>query len=284
MPDRLDTELVRRGLVRSRRHARVAVEEGRVTVDGRQVQKASTPIDQTSDLTVRPDAEDPAYASRGGCKLAGALDVLDPLVVSGRRCLDAGASAGGFTDVLLRRGARTVVALDVGHGQLVADLRQDPRVVVRERTSVRGLEPEQIGGLVDLLVADLSFISLTTVLPSLVRLVDEGPPSGDLLLLVKPQFEVGRARLGRGGVVRDPALRALAVTGVARAAESLGLAVAAVTVSPLTGPAGNVEYFVWVRTGAFSSSRRWTEVEAERLVSGAARTLWLSRPGERLWS
>jgi 23S rRNA (cytidine1920-2'-O)/16S rRNA (cytidine1409-2'-O)-methyltransferase len=284
VPDRLDTELVRRGLVRSRRHARVAVEEGRVTVDGRQVQKASTPIDQTSDLTVRPDADDPTYASRGGCKLAGALDVLDPLVVSGRRCLDAGASAGGFTDVLLRRGARTVVALDVGHGQLVADLRQDPRVVVRERTSVRGLEPEQIGGLVDLLVADLSFISLTTVLPSLVRLVDEGPPSGDLLLLVKPQFEVGRARLGRGGVVRDPALRALAVTGVARAAESLGLAVAAVTVSPLTGPAGNVEYFVWVRTRAFSSSRRWTEVEAERLVSGAARTLWLSRPSERLWS
>lgn len=269
MPSRLDTELVRRGLVRSRRHARLAVEQGRVEVDGHLARKVSAPVQDSDELTVLADADDPDYASRGGYKLAGALDAFAPLglLVSERRCLDAGASAGGFTDVLLRRGARTVVAVDVGHDQLAAGLRADSRVVVREGISVRGLEPALVGGTVDLLVADLSFISLSTVLPSLVQLVDANSSGADLLLMVKPQFEVGRERLGHGGVVRDVSLRAAAVTGVARTAEALGCTVAAAIASGLPGPAGNVEFFVWVRTRE-PQGLGWTDEDAVRLVSG----------------
>lgn len=165
MSVRLDAELVRRGLVRSRGHAREAVEQGRVSVDGRTASKTSAPVHPDADVQVRADADDPGYVSRGGYKLAGALDVLQPLglEVAGRRCLDAGSSTGGFTDVLLRRGAREVVAVDVGSDQLVESLRMDPRVLAFEGVSVRGLEPAAVSGRVDLLVADLSFISLTTV-------------------------------------------------------------------------------------------------------------------------
>jgi 23S rRNA (cytidine1920-2'-O)/16S rRNA (cytidine1409-2'-O)-methyltransferase len=171
----------------------------------------------------------------------------DGLTVRGRRCLDAGASTGGFTDVLLRAGAAQVVAVDVGYGQLAWPLRTDARVVVHERTNVRTLTPEVIGGTVDLTVADLSFISLRLVLPALAACT---APGGDLALMVKPQFEVGRERVGSGGVVRDPALRAEAVLDVAAAALDLGLGVAGVTASPLPGPSGNVEFFVWFRRGA----------------------------------
>jgi 23S rRNA (cytidine1920-2'-O)/16S rRNA (cytidine1409-2'-O)-methyltransferase len=167
--------------------------------------------------------------------------------VAGRRCLDAGASTGGFTDVLLAAGAAEVVAVDVGYGQLDLRLRQDPRVRVLDRTNVRALDAEQVGGPVELTVADLSFISLRLVLPVLAGLTRD---DGDLVLLVKPQFEVGREAVGRGGVVRDPAARAAAVRGVAEAGAALGLGVAGICPSPLPGPAGNLELFLRLRADA----------------------------------
>jgi 23S rRNA (cytidine1920-2'-O)/16S rRNA (cytidine1409-2'-O)-methyltransferase len=246
---RLDAELVRRGLARSREQAVALIEAGRVDVRGARVRKAAAMVDPADPVRVR--GEDPAqdYVSRGGHKLAGALGAFTPrgLVVAGRRCLDAGASTGGFTDVLLRAGAAEVVAVDVGYGQLAWALRNDERVRVLERTNVRTLAPELIGGAVDLTVADLSFISLRLVLPALAGCTR---PDGDLALMVKPQFEVGRELVGAGGVVRDPALRADAVLAVAAAAAQLGYGVAGVVASPLPGPSGNVEFFVWLRREA----------------------------------
>jgi 23S rRNA (cytidine1920-2'-O)/16S rRNA (cytidine1409-2'-O)-methyltransferase len=236
---------VRRGLARSREHAAQLVADGRVSVSGAPATKPATAVEPDTPLLVRePAGED--YVSRGGHKLAGALDAFgyDP---AGRRALDAGASTGGFTDVLLRRGARSVVAVDVGYGQLAWSLRSDGRVTVVDRTNVRSLTPEQVGEPVDLVVADLSFIPLGLVLPALLAC---GADDVDLLPMVKPQFEVGRERLPAGGVVRDPALRAEAVRGVARRAQELGLGVQAVTASALPGPSGNVEYFLWLRRGA----------------------------------
>ncbi|MGN6606600.1 MAG: TlyA family RNA methyltransferase [Jatrophihabitans sp.] len=241
---RLDAELVRRGLARSREQAVELIAAGRVHVRGVAASKAATAVDPDTPLVVRADSDDPGFASRGGHKLAGALAALPDVRVAGRRCLDAGASTGGFTDVLLRGGARQVVAVDVGYGQLAWSLRSDERVVVHDRTNVRSLTPEAIDGTVELTVADLSFISLRLVLPALVACTD---PDGDLLPMVKPQFEVGRERLGSGGVVRDPAARADAVCAVAAAAAELGRPVTAVVRSPLPGPSGNVEFFVWLR-------------------------------------
>jgi 23S rRNA (cytidine1920-2'-O)/16S rRNA (cytidine1409-2'-O)-methyltransferase len=193
------------------------------------------------------DTGEPGYVSRGGRKLAGALAVFGPagLTVAGRACLDAGASTGGFTDVLLRAGAAHVVAADVGYGQLAWSLRTDPRVTVLDRVNVRTLE--QVTPVPGLVVADLSFISLTLVLPALVA---SAAPDADFVLLVKPQFEVGKGRVGAGGVVRDSADRADAVRTVAAAAGQLSLGVRGITASPLPGPAGNVEYFLWLRRGA----------------------------------
>lgn len=251
---RLDAELVRRRLARSREQAVELIAAGRVSVGGQRAAKAATQVETSAAIVVAADPEgaEPGYASRGGHKLAGALEAFgagpEPLRVAGRRALDAGASTGGFTDVLLRAGARQVVAVDVGYGQLVWELRNDPRVVVVDRTNVRELTVDQIGGApVELVVGDLSFISLTLVLPALVRCA---LPEADLALMVKPQFEVGRERLGAGGVVRDTALHAEAVRTVAAAAAGLGLGVRGVTASPLPGPSGNVEYFLWLRAGA----------------------------------
>ncbi len=243
---RLDAELVRRGMARSREHAATLIAEGRVLLKGSVAQKAAAMVDPADAVHVTEAAED-YYVSRGGHKLAGALEAFVPqgLAVAGRRCLDAGASTGGFTDVLLRNGVAQVVAVDVGYGQIAWSLRTDDRVVVMERTNVRTLTPEAIGGTVELTVADLSFISLKLVLPALAACTD-----GDLVLMVKPQFEVGKERVGSGGVVRDPELRAEAVFDVARAAFALGLGTAGVTVSPLPGPSGNVEFFVWLRRDA----------------------------------
>lgn len=244
---RLDAELVRRGLARSREQAAALITSGRVSVAGRVGVKPATAVEPSAGISVQGDPTD-AYASRGAHKLAGALDALRPGPrVRGRRCLDAGASTGGFTDVLLRRGAAHVVAVDVGYGQLDWRLRSDERVEVLDRTNVRTLTPEHIGGVVALTVADLSFISLTVVLPALTACTE---PTGDVLLMVKPQFEVGRHNLGSGGVVRDPGLRARAVREVADAAFRLGWGVAGVSASPLPGPSGNVEYFLWLRTDA----------------------------------
>ncbi|WP_027661455.1 TlyA family RNA methyltransferase [Salinispora fenicalii] len=246
---RLDAELVRRGLARSREQAAALVEAGRVQLRGVPARKVAAMVDPADPLLVT--GADPAseYVSRGGHKLAGALASFGPsgLTATGRRCLDAGASTGGFTDVLLRVGAAEVVAVDVGYGQLAWPLRNDERVRVFERTNVRTLTPAAIDGPVDLTVADLSFISLRLVLPALAACTR---PGGDLALMVKPQFEVGRDRVGAGGVVRDPALRAEAVLDVAGAAAQLGLGLADVCASPLPGPSGNVEFFVWLRRDA----------------------------------
>jgi 23S rRNA (cytidine1920-2'-O)/16S rRNA (cytidine1409-2'-O)-methyltransferase len=246
VPARLDSELVRRGLARSRRHAGELISAGRVSVDGVAALRSAVPLTGDQVVTVSIDGDDPGYASRAGHKLAGALDHWEPagLTVAGRRCLDAGASTGGFTDVLLRRGATTVVAVDVGHGQLREALRDDPRVDSREGINVRTLAPDDVRPAPDLVVADLSFISLTLVLPALAAVV---VPDGDLVVMVKPQFEVGRERLGSGGVVREPALRSEAVLAVARAGLGLGLRVVGVCASPLPGPSGNVEFFLWLR-------------------------------------
>jgi 23S rRNA (cytidine1920-2'-O)/16S rRNA (cytidine1409-2'-O)-methyltransferase len=243
---RLDAELVRRGLARSRTHAQELVSAGLVRVAGTVATKPSTGVDPATALEVVTTAGDD-YVSRGGLKLAGALDRLGGPPIEGRRCLDAGASTGGFTDVLLRRGARQVVAVDVGYGQLAWKLRTDPRVVVHDRTNVRQLDPDHIDGPVELTVADLSFISLRLVLPALTACTT---PSGDLLLMVKPQFEAGREQVGRGGVVRDPEIRAAAVRGVADAAHAAGWGSRAVAASPLLGPAGNAEFFLWLSRGA----------------------------------
>lgn len=250
---RLDAELVRRGLARSREQAVTLVAGGRVLVSGRPATKPATSVDAAAPIVVTGEADAEDYVSRGGHKLAGALDRFSPrgLRVEGRRCLDAGASTGGFTDVLLRRGAAEVVAVDVGYGQLAWSLRTDPRVVVLDRTNVRDVTPELVGGPVDLVVGDLSFISLRLVLAPLHACTVR---DGDLLLMVKPQFEVGRERVGKGGVVRDPELRAEAVRSVAAAGEDLGLGVAGVTASPLPGPSGNVEYFLWLRAGVPSAA------------------------------
>jgi 23S rRNA (cytidine1920-2'-O)/16S rRNA (cytidine1409-2'-O)-methyltransferase len=241
---RLDTELVRRGLARSREHAATLIAAGRVEVHGVVARKPATGVGPEASLRVIVDDAQPDYVSRGGYKLAGALAAFDRVPVAGRRCLDAGASTGGFTDVLLRAGARVVVAVDVGYGQLAWSLRTDDRVHVIDRTNVRTLTPEQIDGPVDLTVADLSFIPLTLVLPALIACTDAG---GDIVPMVKPQFEVGRERLGAGGVVRDPADRAAAVRGVADEAARLGWPARGVARSPLPGPAGNVEFFLWLR-------------------------------------
>jgi len=247
---RLDAELVRRGLARSRTQAAELVEGGRVMVSGLIATKAATAVGPDDAVVVRdPRSGEPDYVSRGGHKLAGALAAFGPhgLQVAGRRCLDAGASTGGFTDVLLRAGAGSVLAVDVGYGQLAWSLRTDPRVVVIDRTNVRELTLERVGTPVELVVGDLSFISLTVVLSALVAVSE---PQADLVLMVKPQFEVGRDRVGAGGVVRDPTLRAEAVRTVAACAGELGRGVRGVVASPLPGPAGNVEYFLWLRGGA----------------------------------
>ncbi|WP_265523627.1 TlyA family RNA methyltransferase [Oerskovia flava] len=249
---RVDAELVRRGLARSRGHAAALIGEGRVRVGETVVTKPAAPVTAAHVLVVEPDPADPGYASRAAYKLAGAFDALASeegralggVHVSGAYCVDLGASTGGFTDVLLRRGARHVVAVDVGHGQLVEALRTDPRVTVHEGLNVRDLSTAQVKETPGLVVADLSFISLTTVLPAVAGVVG---PSTDLLLMVKPQFEVGRERLGSGGVVRDPALHALAVETVASRAAGLGLRPLGIVPSPLPGPSGNREFFWWLR-------------------------------------
>lgn len=241
---RLDAELVRRGLARSRGHAADLIAAGRVSVDGAPAQRAATQVDGAREILVEVDVDDPGYASRAAHKLADALDAYGPAGprVAGRTCLDAGASTGGFTDVLLRRGAERVVAVDVGHGQLVERLRRDPRVDVREHVNVRDLRPGDVQPAPDLVVGDLSFISLTLVLEPLLAVA---APGADLVLLVKPQFEVGRERLGADGVVRDPALWRFAVTAVAERAAVLGATLRDVRPSTLPGTHGNVEFVLW---------------------------------------
>jgi 23S rRNA (cytidine1920-2'-O)/16S rRNA (cytidine1409-2'-O)-methyltransferase len=260
---RLDAELVRRGLARSRALAVEAVAGGRVTVDGKQALKAS--------LRVSPDAElgligDDGYVSRSANKLAAALDAF-ALVVEGRLALDVGASTGGFTQVLLERGAVRVIALDVGHGQLAAQIREDPRVINVEGVNARSLtalELAERSGTDDspeIVVADVSFISLTTILPALVEAVGL---DADYVLLIKPQFEVGRQGI-REGLVRDRARRQDAASAVLWAAWDLGLPTAGLISSPLLGSSGNQEYLVWLSRAVGGNPTEWSGAVAALL-------------------
>lgn len=244
MRTRLDAEMVRRGLARSREHAVDLIESKLVLVRGIPASKPATAVDAETSITLADERDE--YVSRGGHKLAGALDAFKELKVEGRIALDAGASTGGFTDVLLKRGAKKVIAVDVGYGQLAWELRQDSRVEIHDRTNVRALDRDVIRDEIDLVVADLSFISLAMVLPALISVSSS---ETDFLLMVKPQFEVGREKLGAGGVVREPELRRAAVYEVAKSAYELGLGTFGVVASPLPGPSGNVEYFLWLKGG-----------------------------------
>lgn len=236
--------MVRRGLARSREHAVELIESNLVSVKGLPATKAATQVDAETSITVKSTGEE--YVSRGGHKLAGALDAFSQITVAGKIALDAGASTGGFTDVLLRRGAKKVIAVDVGYGQLAWNLQNDSRVEIHDRTNVRNLTKQIIIDEPELIVADLSFISLTLVVPALIEVAH---PEADFLIMVKPQFEVGREKLGAGGVVREPQLRAEAVRDVAESARSVGLGTLGVVASPLPGPSGNVEYFLWMKRG-----------------------------------
>ncbi len=242
---RLDSLLAERGLFESRTRAAAAVLAGSVHL-GPGRRRASKPgqlVDPAIELAV--DAP-PPYVSRGGVKLANALDTLG-VAVAGRRALDVGASTGGFTDCLLQRGAEHVVALDVAYGELDYRLRQDPRVTVLERVNARALTPAELPYRPELITLDVSFISLTKVLPAVLACADD---AFDCLAMVKPQFEVGRERIGKGGVVRDPELRREAVLSVADAASGLGATVMAAAPSSLEGPSGNRETFLWLAEGA----------------------------------
>lgn len=239
---RLDVALADRGLARSRSEAASLVSEGQVLVNGRTARKAGLRVSPSD--RVELTHQGPRFVSRAGHKLHGALAVFTDVTPSGRRCLDAGASTGGFTDVLLRAGADTVLAVDVGHGQLVEELREDPRVQVHEGLNIRDITPEDVGGPVELVVSDLSFISLRLVVEALAAM---SVPGADLVLMVKPQFEVGRSALPKGGVVRDLGERRRAVCGVVESALHAGLEPRGLARSPLPGQDGNVEFFLWLR-------------------------------------
>ena len=246
--ERLDKALVVRGLVRSRTEAQALIAEAQVAVDGTTVGKPSFPVADTAQIVIH--GERLAYVSRGGLKLAAALDHF-AITVPGRSALDVGASTGGWTDCLLQRGVRHVLALDVGHGQMAASVAEDPRVESREGVNARFLLPGDFPTPFDLIVADLSFISLTLVLPPLVPLL---AADGDMIVLVKPQFEVGVTGLNKGGIVRDQALRHAALERVSGTAQGLGLREAGRMDSPILGSNGNQEYLLWLRAGTAGSA------------------------------
>jgi 23S rRNA (cytidine1920-2'-O)/16S rRNA (cytidine1409-2'-O)-methyltransferase len=235
---RIDHILTERGFFESRRQAQLALRSGRVLVEGQPVTKPGKLYETDLRIRVR---DKPRYVSRGGYKLKGALDYLK-LKVKGKVALDVGSSTGGFTDCLLQEGVRRVYSLDVGKGQLAWKLRQDPRVVVREKFNVRYLTPADLPEKVDLITVDVSFISLTKVLPALGPVLKKG---GLVLALIKPQFEAGRSEIRRGGVVRDPAVHRRVIEKIRLCLNQTGMAVKQVTESVLTGPAGNKEFFIF---------------------------------------
>jgi 23S rRNA (cytidine1920-2'-O)/16S rRNA (cytidine1409-2'-O)-methyltransferase len=249
---RLDLVLVERGLAISRQQAQQLIRAGRVRCGDRVLDKPGLDVLPDLDLQVQQPQR---YVSRGGEKLEAALDAF-PIAIAGRVCVDGGISTGGFTDCLLQRGAARVYGVDVGYGQTAWSLRSDARVKLRERTNLRHLTAAELYGpddpVADLAVADVSFISLALVLPALLALLKAPQDGGglDLVVLVKPQFEVGKARVGKGGVVRDPAAHCDAIAGVVTAAHCLGLRAAGLVASPITGPAGNHEYLLWLQAEA----------------------------------
>jgi 23S rRNA (cytidine1920-2'-O)/16S rRNA (cytidine1409-2'-O)-methyltransferase len=259
---RIDAALVDRGLFESRERARAALLAGDVRVNGIPVTKAGQVIDSDAVIEV---AERQRFVSRGGEKLSGALDVFG-CDVAGARAIDVGASTGGFTDCLLQRGAASVVALDVGYGQLAWSLRTDERVTVVERTNIRATDPEELGAPFDLAVVDVSFISLRTVMPHVVGLLGE---EGELIALVKPQFEAGKGRVGKRGVVKDPAVHAEVLEAAGNAAVAAGLVVRGLTFSPIKGPEGNIEFWLWAaRSGASSTKSAQEVVDEAHLTLG----------------
>ena len=256
---RLDAELVRRGLARSRQQASELIEAGSVTLNGMVAGKPATQVDDGASIVVKV-GDEPEYVSRGAHKLAGPLTQFG-LDVRGREALDAGASTGGFTQVLLQAGVAHVIAVDVGYGQLAWSLQQDPRVTVMDRTNVRHLTAADLPYAPNLVVSDLSFISLTKVLDPLVAVA---APDADFLVLVKPQFEVGKGHVGKGGVVREPDQHAWAIREVADSAATTGLGVAGLLRSPLPGPSGNIEFVMWLRKGA----PRLDDARVQEVVGG----------------
>lgn len=242
MKERLDRLLVEKGLVETRQKAQALIMAGKVLVCGKKVEKAGQEV--AIDATIEILESSSKYVSRGGLKLEAALDHFG-IEVDGLVVMDVGASTGGFTDCLLQRGARKVIAVDVGWGQLHSKLRADPRVEVRERCNVRYLKPEDLGERPQLATLDVSFISLRLVIPVVSRVVLPG--EGQILALVKPQFEVGRAQVGKGGVVRDKALHEKVLEELTEMGISLGFRVSRPFPSPIKGPKGNQEYFLWFR-------------------------------------
>ena len=258
MKTRLDAELVRRGLAKSRESALELIDEKLVLVSGIPASKAATQVDAQTSITLKETKEQ--YVSRGGFKLEGAIQAFPQIQIREQVVLDAGASTGGFTDVLLKNGAKKVFAVDVGYGQLAWELQNNPKVKIFDRVNIRNLTIEQLGEEVDLVVADLSFISLKLVIPALISV---SKSDADYLLMVKPQFEVGKDKLGSGGVVREIALRKSAVLEVAQVAYDLGIGCLGVIASSLPGPAGNVEYFLWLKANAPAI----LEVDLDRAIS-----------------
>ncbi len=259
---RIDATLVDRGLFPSREQARAAVLAGEVRVRGEVVRKAGEMVAEDAVIEV---AERRRFVSRGGDKLAGALEVFE-VPIAGRRVVDVGASTGGFTDCVLQSGAASVVAVDVGYGQLAWSLRTDERVTVYERTNIRTAIPEELGAPFDLVVTDVSFISLKTVLPHLVALMGEG---SDLVALVKPQFEVGKGRVGKRGVVKDAGAHVDALQSAVDAAAEMGLTVRGLSFSPIKGPEGNIEFWIWAaRGGEPTSATALSVVEAAHQALG----------------
>jgi 23S rRNA (cytidine1920-2'-O)/16S rRNA (cytidine1409-2'-O)-methyltransferase len=279
---RLDLVLVERGLAASRQQAQQLIRAGRVRSGDRVLDKPGLDVLPDLDLQVQQPQR---YVSRGGEKLEAALDAF-PIAIAGRVCVDGGISTGGFTDCLLQRGAARVYGVDVGYGQTAWSLRSDARVKLRERTNLRHLSAADLYGpddpMADMAVADVSFISLALVLPALLALLQAPQDGGalDLVVLVKPQFEVGKARVGKGGVVRDPAAHCDAIAGVVAAAQGLGLRAAGLLNSPITGPAGNHEYLLWLQAAGDAGmaaegdgSSEASAVSAEEIRDRVAATL-----------
>ena len=260
---RIDVLLVDRGLFPSREQARAALLAGEVRIGDTVITKVGQLVDEQASIVV---AERQRFVSRGGEKLAGALDDF-ALDVAGLRVVDVGASTGGFTDCVLQRGAASVCAVDVGYGQLAWSLRTDPRVTVFERTNIRGADPVELGAPFDLAVIDVSFISLRKVLPNLLELIDGD--TGQLVALVKPQFEAGKGRVGKRGVVRDPALHQEVLAASAEACTEAGLVIRGLTFSPIRGPEGNIEFWMWAaRTGVPAADTPEDVVRAAHLKFG----------------
>ncbi len=266
MKERLDVLLTARGLAGSREKAKALIMAGQVYVDGQKEDKAGTMFRQEAVIEIRGNTL--PYVSRGGLKLEKAMQVF-PLDLKERICMDVGASTGGFTDCMLQNGAKKVYSVDVGHGQLDWGLRNDPRVVCMEKTNIRYLTPDQIQEKPSFVSIDVSFISLTKVLGPVRELMEE---QGQIVSLIKPQFEAGREKVGKKGVVRDPAVHREVIEKVMEFARSLGLLCRGLDFSPVKGPEGNIEYLLWMEKG-WNTKEAPADISPEKIVKQAHKVL-----------